>query len=166
MSKSKLTIEIENALFKRFKGTGYRYANEVVVTRIYNGKKQWGICDFVTSKTGDSRTYGLPEIGCYEIKISISDFKSKNGHSLFGDVNYYVMPKELFDEILKKNANLIMGEFGIMTYKDGTLRKAREFERSLYYSYLSIEERFQILDSILQRWVSGKVNQIYENKEE
>lgn len=33
---------------------------------------------------------------CYEIKSSVEDFKSKNGHNFIGDVNYYVMPENVF----------------------------------------------------------------------
>lgn len=36
---------------------------------------------------------------CYEIKSSIADFKSKNGHNFIGDFNYYVMPKDVADSI-------------------------------------------------------------------
>lgn len=35
---------------------------------------------------------------CYEIKISRRDFLSKNGHNFHGNLNYYVMPKELWDK--------------------------------------------------------------------
>lgn len=30
---------------------------------------------------------------CYEIKSSVDDFKSKNGHNFLGDFNYYVNDK-------------------------------------------------------------------------
>jgi hypothetical protein len=33
---------------------------------------------------------------CYEIKSSVEDFKSKNGHNFIGDYNYYVMPEEVY----------------------------------------------------------------------
>lgn len=36
---------------------------------------------------------------CYEIKSSIEDFRSKNGHNFIGDYNYYVMPREVFKKI-------------------------------------------------------------------
>ena len=39
---------------------------------------------------------------CYEVKSSVADFHSKNGHNFIGDWNYYVMPKEVFDEIKKE----------------------------------------------------------------
>ncbi|MGP1613020.1 MAG: hypothetical protein ACTTG8_07990 [Catonella sp.] len=36
---------------------------------------------------------------CYEIKSSVEDFHSKNGHNLIGDYNYYVMPSEVYRKI-------------------------------------------------------------------
>lgn len=37
---------------------------------------------------------------CYEIKVSKKDFKSEHGKNFFGNYNYYVMPRELY-EIVK-----------------------------------------------------------------
>ena len=39
---------------------------------------------------------------CYEIKSSIEDFMSKNGHNFIGDFNYYIMPGEVFDTVKDK----------------------------------------------------------------
>lgn len=36
---------------------------------------------------------------CYEIKSSVEDFHSKNGHNFIDDYNYYVIPKEVFGAI-------------------------------------------------------------------
>ena len=36
---------------------------------------------------------------CYEVKSSVADFHSKNGHNFIGDFNYYVMPKEVFEVV-------------------------------------------------------------------
>lgn len=36
---------------------------------------------------------------CYEIKSSVEDFKSKNGHNFIGDYNYYVMPRKVFESV-------------------------------------------------------------------
>jgi len=36
---------------------------------------------------------------CYEIKISKSDFHSKAHNTFIGHFNYYVMPKELFEQV-------------------------------------------------------------------
>lgn len=36
---------------------------------------------------------------CYEVKSSVEDFHSKNGHNFIGDFNYYVMPEDVFEKI-------------------------------------------------------------------
>jgi hypothetical protein len=36
---------------------------------------------------------------CYEIKSSVEDFHSKNGHNLIGDYNYYVMLPEVYEKV-------------------------------------------------------------------
>lgn len=39
---------------------------------------------------------------CYEIKSCVDDFNSKNGHNFLGDYNYYVMTKDLFEQVKTK----------------------------------------------------------------
>ncbi len=36
---------------------------------------------------------------CYEIKSSVEDFNSKNGHNFIGEYNYYVMPQDVFEKV-------------------------------------------------------------------
>jgi len=36
---------------------------------------------------------------CYEVKSSVEDFHSKNGHNFIGDYNYYVMPEEVYEQV-------------------------------------------------------------------
>lgn len=36
---------------------------------------------------------------CYEIKSSVEDFHSKNGHNHLGDYNYYVMPATVYGKV-------------------------------------------------------------------
>ena len=38
-------------------------------------------------------------IYCYEVKSSVADFHSKNGHNLIGDYNYYVMLEETYESV-------------------------------------------------------------------
>lgn len=39
---------------------------------------------------------------CYEIKSSVEDFNSKNGHNFIGDYNYYVMPYDTYEKVKDK----------------------------------------------------------------
>lgn len=39
---------------------------------------------------------------CYEVKSSVEDFHSKNGHNFIGDYNYYVMPEDVYEKVKKE----------------------------------------------------------------
>lgn len=39
---------------------------------------------------------------CYEIKSSVEDFHSKNGHNFIGDLNYYIMTEELYNSVKRE----------------------------------------------------------------
>lgn len=39
---------------------------------------------------------------CYEVKSSVEDFNSKNGHNFLGDFNYYVMPEDVYEKVKNK----------------------------------------------------------------
>lgn len=36
---------------------------------------------------------------CYEVKSSVEDFHSPNGHNFLGDFNYYIMPQKVYDTV-------------------------------------------------------------------
>lgn len=38
-------------------------------------------------------------ISCFEIKVTVNDFYSKNSHNFVGDLNYYVMLPEVYDNV-------------------------------------------------------------------
>lgn len=67
---------------------------------------------------------------CYEIKSSVADFNSKNGHNFTGDFNYYVMPEDVAEAVKDR----VPWGIGIMVPdKHGSLRvwkKARRLDRS------------------------------------
>ena len=65
---------------------------------------------------------------CYEIKSSVEDFKSKNGHNFIGDFNYYVMLEEVYEKV---KAEI---QYGVGVYcPEGTalraVKKARRKDR-------------------------------------
>lgn len=57
--------------------------------------------DYVKYKPVNNTVSGIEkgDFYCYEVKSSVADFHSKNGHNFIGDYNYYVMPKEVFEEV-------------------------------------------------------------------
>ena len=78
-------------------------------TRIYTAKEvtfDYGTpnqirVDYMRFKPLNNTVSGIEkgDFYCYEIKSSVDDFKSKNGHNFIGDYNYYVMPKEVYEEV-------------------------------------------------------------------
>ena len=66
---------------------------------------------------------------CYEIKSSVEDFHSKNGHNFVGDYNYYVMPIETYEKVKDE----IPYKIGVMTLDDNdvmkVIKKAKRYDR-------------------------------------
>ena len=82
-----------------------------------------------------------PAVICFEIKVSKADFHSNHGHNFIGNLNYYVMPLELYKEV----ADEIPSEIGCIAFsasdKQDVLRKRkdaiwREIDKDLYSSLL------------------------------
>lgn len=57
--------------------------------------------DYMQFKPVNNTVSGIEkgDFYCFEIKSSVEDFHSKNGHNFIGDFNYYVMPKNVYDTI-------------------------------------------------------------------
>lgn len=57
--------------------------------------------DYMAFKPVNNTVSGIEkgDFYCYEIKSSVEDYKSKNGHNFIGDFNYYVMPEDIFEKI-------------------------------------------------------------------
>lgn len=57
--------------------------------------------DFMRFKPVNNTVSGIEkgDFFCYEVKSSVEDFHSKNGHNFIGDFNYYVMPEEVYEKV-------------------------------------------------------------------
>lgn len=57
--------------------------------------------DFMKFKPVNNTVSGIEkgDFYCYEVKSSVDDFHSKNGHNFLGDYNYYIMPEEVYASI-------------------------------------------------------------------
>lgn len=57
--------------------------------------------DFMRFKPVNNTVSGIEkgDFYCYEVKSSVEDFHSKNGHNFLGDFNYYVMPVDVFKKV-------------------------------------------------------------------
>ena len=63
---------------------------------------------------------------CYEVKSSVEDFKSKNGHNFIGDYNYYVMPYPVYLKV----RDLLPLRVGVYCPQSGMLKSVRKATRS------------------------------------
>ncbi len=88
---------------------------------------------------------------CFEIKVSKSDFRSKNGHNFIGNHNYYVVPSELYLQI----SSLVPNGIGIIAYtKNGNFRKKKECE----FKNVEPEDLNRYLFNALKKWVDKKIS--------
>jgi len=85
---------------------------------------------------------------CFEIKISKSDFKSHNGHNFVGNRNYYVIPKELYKQIV----DLVPEDVGIILYHGHRclIKKKDSAHKDIDQSDLS-----RFLYNALKKWADG-----------
>ena len=97
---------------------------------------------------------------CYEIKISKSDFHSEHGHNFVGHYNYYVMPKELYEQI-KDEIPKEIGVYGSYECRDNIcltlLKKPKKRE-------LKVE--MDILKNSMIRSLSREVTKFYNTCDE
>lgn len=94
--------------------------------------------DYMKFKPVNNTVSGIEkgDFYCYEVKSSVEDFHSKNGHNFIGDFNYYVMPEDVYekvkDEIPYKVGVLVpekknyRGEWYDLKYVKKSARKDRE----------------------------------------
>ncbi len=72
---------------------------------------------------------------CYEVKSSVEDFHSKNGHNMIGDFNYYLMPESVYEQVkgeIHRNIGIYVPDEinGIRCIKKAK-RQSREYPLSM-----------------------------------
>lgn len=87
IAKTDLTLDLERKIFSATSKQGTFGCFEVTIG--WYGKER---VDYITYDTK-----GIWR--CYEIKVSVSDFRSKAANTFIGHFNYYVMTKELFEKV-------------------------------------------------------------------
>lgn len=90
MSKTELTLQLEKEIYNATAKQGTFGCFEVTVG--WYGKER---VDYLTYDTKGAWR-------CYEIKSSVSDFKSKAAITFIGNYNYYVMPQEVYNAVKNK----------------------------------------------------------------
>lgn len=94
--------------------------------------------DYMRFKPVNNSVSGIEkgDVYCYEVKSSVADYHSKNGHNAIGDYNYYVMPQEVYEAVkqsLPFAAGVLCPEQVGKTYDTWQLkvvRKARRKDRT------------------------------------
>lgn len=89
-----------------------KYLNPKNDTRIYIAKEvtfDYGTnhatrVDYMRFKPLNNTVSGIEkgDFYCYEIKSSVEDFHSGHGLNFIGDYNYLVMPKDVYEKVLKE----------------------------------------------------------------
>nr|DAP55398.1 MAG TPA: DNA repair protein MmcB-like protein [Caudoviricetes sp.] len=78
---------------------------------------------------------------CFEIKVTVNDFYSKNGHNFVGDLNYYVMLPTVYEVVkddIPENVGVILANISkedTVTFKikkDSTLTTITEEDRNWF----------------------------------
>lgn len=102
MSRKETTENLSNLLEKRF-GTDTRIYWAKEVTFDYSTDHAVRV-DYMLFEPVNNTVGGIEQgiFSCYEIKSSVEDFNSGNGHNMLGDKNYYVMPKDVFEKTKHK----------------------------------------------------------------
>lgn len=88
---------------------------------------------------------GRPKVlvQCFEIKVTKADFRSKNGHNFVGNLNYYVIPAELYEGIKDE----VPEGVGIILYKTGSLRRKKDAT----FKYMTEEDQKWMILNVLKR---------------
>ncbi|MEJ9149089.1 hypothetical protein P4520_28825, partial [Bacillus thuringiensis] len=87
MAKTELTTKMERQIYAATNKQGVFGCFEVTIG--WFGKER---VDYLTLDTK-----GIWR--CYEIKVSVSDFRSKANKTFCGHYNYYVIPEELYEKV-------------------------------------------------------------------
>lgn len=133
--KTTKTIELENKLYQSTQKLGVFGCFEVTIG--WFGKER---VDYMTYDTK-----GIWR--CYEIKVSKTDFHSKAHNTFVGNFNYYVMPKELYEEVkeeIPSHIGIHCGDYCIKNAKKQELGVNVEVLKDSFIRSLSREVDKQI----------------------
>ncbi|OZB98095.1 hypothetical protein [Paenibacillus sp. XY044] len=140
IAKTELTQKIEKNL--------YEYTNKQGTFGCFEVTIGWFGSERVDYITYDTKGTWR----CYEIKVSKSDFYSSAKKTFIGHFNYFVMPKELYEQVKDD----IPSHVGVITDGKYSIKKAKRQE-------LSIDEK--ILKDSLIRSLSRDADKLYKSND-
>ena len=87
--------------------------------------------DYMQFKPVNNTVSGIEkgDFYCYEVKSSLEDFRSENGHNFLGDFNYYIMPEDVY--------NKVKGE---IPYKVGVYVPSGKYRSGEWYNLKSVKK--------------------------
>lgn len=106
-------------------------------------------CDQTSCQWNGVSNMGSPKIllTCFEIKVTVSDFKSEHGHNFVGNMGFYAVPEEIFKEI----EPLVPPEIGILVFYHGEKYTGLRTKRKATFRDMSDEEQKWLILSTLKR---------------
>jgi hypothetical protein len=141
LAKTELTLQLEKEIRKATVRNGLFGCFEVTIGFKTEFPER---CDYITYDTK-----GIWR--CYEIKVSKSDFHSKAKKTFVGHYNYYVMPKELYDEVkdeIPSHIGVYIGDWCIKNPKKQELKVDENILKdSLIRSLYRDSEKLMKLDN-------------------
>lgn len=146
---------------------------------IWNTTRKLGIfgCFEVTigfrgNERVDYLTYDTKGIWrCYEIKVSKSDFHSKAKKTFIGHYNYYVMTRELYEEVkdkIPKHIGVYCGEIIVKRPKKQELQIDEQIlKNSMIRSlYREFEKQYKSNDETIVDGLYRKINRLEKERNE
>lgn len=147
MAKTEETKLLENYLWQfTQKMNTYRCFEVSMGISVYNQPRER--VDFLTYASD-----GI--VRCYEIKVSVSDFKSTAKKTFFGDYNYFVFTKELYEKLkdtIELRDYLYMG-VGVVVKGQGVVIKPK-------HKVITAGQKVMIMESMM-RSLSREVDKYY-----
>lgn len=137
IAKTEMTTKLEQQIYAATKKQGTFGCFEVTI-----GWYGFERVDYITYDTK-----GIWR--CYEVKVSVADFRSKAKKTFCGHYNYYVMPKEIYEKVKDE----IPSHIGV--YFGGYLHKRAKKQE------LTVDE--EILKSSLIRSLSREADKLYKS---
>lgn len=156
MAKTEATLNLEKQIWKATRKQGLFACFEVTIG--WFGKER---VDYLTYDT-----QGIWR--CYEIKISKSDFHSKAHNTFIGHFNYYVMTKELYEDVKNEIPNHIGIYVGMSCIKKAKKQELKIDEQVLKDSMIRslYRESEKVIKSEDADIVSSLKRQINQYKRE
>lgn len=97
---------------------------------------------------------------CFEIKSTVSDFKSPNGHNLVGDINYYVVPSDTFKQLEKLGlVDEVPPHIGFITAHEGRYSKLRLITKKAATKVTPAVDKYMLAWSAVKgRYINSSVS--------